>query len=93
MIRLFWDINIQGIYSYNIEGFMTHFIILLKALVLATIFMILAKLGERSIYSVTAVISCYMAGSYWILLDLYLYHNLGKHSVYNYQQLNVYRVA
>lgn len=32
MIKLFWDINIQGIYSYNIKGFMTHFIILLKAL-------------------------------------------------------------
>lgn len=43
MIRIFWDIKIKGFYSYKTEGFIRDFIILLKALALASVFRILAK--------------------------------------------------
>lgn len=76
---------------------MRHIIIIFKALALATVFTILAKIRQRNIYSVTAPIFCLTekvwqtsTASCWVKC---LFQNLGNHSIYNYQHLNTQRVT
>lgn len=92
MIKLFWDINFWDIHSYKTEGFVRHIIIIFKALALATVFTILAKLSQRNIYSVIAPIFSLIekvwqtsTGSCWMKC---LFQNLGNRLIYNYQHLN-----